>query len=242
MRHDIVRPCIIGVIVMASLLFALPAYTENNSLFLRENFNDLTSWKPLYFKNIKSHTEYSIEKIGEVSYLKAESNASASGIVFKREFKVFDNPKIRWRWKVSNVFKKGNAKEKAGDDYPLRIYIIFKYDPETASFGKKLKYGLAKNLYGEYPPDSSLNYIWANRKHDETIITNTYASEAKMIVLQQGADSTGEWFEQEVDIVEDYHKAFKKDPPAIASIAIMNDSDNTRERANSYIDYIEVYR
>ncbi len=242
MRDDVQSNCIIVIIVLYSLLVGSPASAEDKSVFFRDNFETLDSWKPLYFKNIEKHTEYSIDKEGEGSYLKAESNASASGIVFKQEFSVFDYPKIRWRWRVSNIFLKGNATEKAGDDYPLRIYIIFKYDPETASFGRKFKYGVAKKLYGEYPPDSSLNYIWANRKHDERLITNTYALEAKMVLLQQGPDNAGQWIEQEVDIVEDYHRAFKKDPPATASIAIMNDSDNTGESAISYIDYIEVFR
>ncbi len=232
-----------SIIIVALLLSAgAPALSENSPRFFRENFNELESWKPLYFNNIEKHTEYSIEKEGEVSYLKAESNASASGIVFKQEFDVLSFPKIRWRWKVTNVFKKGNAKEKSGDDYPLRIYIIFKYDPDTASFGRKIKYGLAKKLYGEYPPDSTLNYIWANRQHAEKIITNRYAEEAKMVLLQQGPKNAEQWIEQEVDILADYHKAFKKDPPSTASIAIMNDSDNTGESAVSYIDYIEVYR
>jgi hypothetical protein len=73
------------------------------------------------------------------------------------------------------------------------------------------------------------------------ILSNTYASEAKMIILQSGDANAGKWIQQEVDIIEDYHKAFGEDPPSIASLAIMNDSDNTGESAVSYIDYIEIY-
>ncbi len=143
---------------------------------------------------------------------------------------------------MSNVFQKGNAKKKSGDDYPIRVYIIFKYNPDTASFVKKIKYGLARKIYGEYPPHSSLNYIWANRSYKENIIQNSYASESKMIILQEGEENAGKWMEEEIDIIEDYHKAFGEDPPSIISLAIMNDSDNTGERAVSYIDYIEVLK
>jgi hypothetical protein len=48
--------------------------------------------------------------------------------------------------------------------------------------------------------------------------------------------------EEEANILEDYTKAFGAAPPAIASIAIMNDSDNTGESSVSYVDYIEVYK
>jgi len=219
-----------------------PVCAQNEGVFFREDFNSLENWKPLYFPKIKEHTKYSIEAEGGENCLKAESSASASGIIFKETFDVFEYPKIRWRWKVRNVYRKGNAWEKSGDDYPLRIYIIFKYDPETASFGQKLKYGLVRKIYGEYPPQSSLNYIWASREHNEKIIPNPYASESKMIILQTGEANAGKWIEQEINIIEDYHRAFGEDPPAVGSIAIMNDSDNTGESSVSWIDYIEISR
>jgi hypothetical protein len=45
-----------------------------------------------------------------------------------------------------------------------------------------------------------------------------------------------------VDVFEVYREAFGVLPPRTASIAIMNDSDNTGERSVSYVDYIEVYK
>lgn len=233
------------IVLFIAFILTVSAWSAQDSVnvaFLSDEFNDLVNWKPLYFKKIENHTDYTIDKDGSNSYLRAESNASASGIILRSEFNVFEFPRLKWRWKISNVLKKGNARHKSGDDYPLRVYIVFKYNPDTAPFGKKIRYGLVKQLYGEYPPHSSLNYIWANRQHDESIITNTYAAEAKMIVLQEGDDNAGKWIEQDVNILDDYHKAFLEDPPPIAGIAIMSDSDNTGERAVAYIDYIEIYR
>jgi hypothetical protein len=218
------------------------AYAEDNNILFHEDFKDLENWTALYFPKIKKHTQYSIVKEAGETYLKAESNASASAIIYKKEFNVYEYPKIRWKWKIDNVYKKGNVKEKSGDDYPIRVYVLFKYDPEKASFGKRIKYGLAKIIYGEYPPHSSLNYIWANKKDEKGIITNPYASEVKMIILQAGSEKDGKWHEEDINILEDYRKAFGTDPPPVAGIAIMNDSDNTGESSVSYIDYIEVYK
>lgn len=207
---------------------------------MHEDFYNLQNWKPLFFPKIKRHTEYTIEKDGELSCLRAESNASASGLILKKEFNVFEYPKLKWRWKISNIYLKGNAEEKSGDDYPLRIYVIFKYDPDKASLGQRIRYGLAKTIYGQYPPQSSLTYIWESRAHNKRIITSPYAEEAKMVILEAGAYNAGKWLHEEVNIVEDYRKAFGHMPPAIASLAIMNDSDNTGEKSVSYVDFIEV--
>ena len=214
---------------------------ERKSLF-REDFNDLNSWKPLYFPKIEDHTSYMIESNGSESYLKAESNASASAVLYKKEFNIYRYSRMRWRWKVENIYRNGDAKTKSGDDYSLRIYIVFKYDPEKAGFLERLRYNAAKLIYGEYPPHSSLNYIWANREHGETIITNAYTERSKMVLLQKGDANVGKWLIHDVNVIEDYEEAFGEKPPPIASIAIMNDSDNTGEKSISYLDYIEVYR
>jgi len=234
--------CIFIVAILLSLFCIGAASAETRSIFLRDDFNDLENWRPLVFPRIKQHSTYSIYKNGNDNVLKTSSNGSASGIIYKKEFNVYEYPKMRWRWKISNVYAKGNERTKSGDDYPVRIYVIFKYDPDAASFGQRLKYGIAKKIYGEYPPHSSLNYIWANRKHAERIITNAYADAAKMVLLEAGGEKINRWVEEEIDILDDYQKAFGTKPPAIAGIAIMNDPDNTGERSESFVDYIEVFK
>ena len=42
--------------------------------------------------------------------------------------------------------------------------------------------------------------------------------------------------------LEDYRRAFGEDPPAEASLAIMNDSDDTGQSAVSFVEFIEVFR
>jgi len=226
----------LGILVLPHL------YAQDKNILISEHFLNLENWRPLYFPKIKKHTRYAVVNEDGKTYLKAESNASASAIIYKKEFSVYEYPRMRWKWKADNIYNKGNVKEKSGDDYPVRVYVIFKYDPDKASFGQKIKYGLAKKIYGEYPPHSTLNYIWANRKDEVGIVTNSYADEAKMIILQSGPDRVGLWQEEDVNMLDDYRKAFGTDPPAIAGIAIMNDSDNTGEHSVSYIDYMEVYK
>ncbi len=104
-----------------------------------------------------------------------------------------------------------------------------------------MQYFTLKLIYGKYPPHSSLNYVWANRSHTNRIMTSNYTEKLKIITLEHGTEKVGTWIDENVNIVEDYRNAFGKDPPAVASIAIMNDSDNTGGNSQSYVDYIEIY-
>lgn len=228
--------------VILALLSTLQAQTGRRAVFISEGFESLAGWQPVSFRNIEEHSEYGIEQNGDESYLVAVSNSSASGIVLRKEFDVRDYPRARWRWKISGVYERGDATSKAGDDYPIRVYVIFHYDPEKASFTEKIKYGLAKTFYGEYPPLASLNYIWANRRHDRRVLTSPYTDRSKLIILQSGGEQAGEWVEEDVNMLADYQEAFGAEPPGRARIAVMNDADNTGESSVSRIDFIEVYR
>lgn len=224
---------LIFLIIIYSLLFS-----QN---ILRDDFENLDNWKPLTFKKIEKHTRYTIESGNPNGFiLKAESDGSASGMVWKESFNVKESPILRWKWKVSNVFSKGNAKTKSGDDYPIRIYVMFEYDPETAGFWESALYESAKLIYGQYPPYSILNYIWANKDFEEDIISNSFSDKAKMILLQKGSTHVGEWMVEEINILKDYYRAFGVDPPKNASLAIMSDADNTGESATAWIDFIEL--
>lgn len=230
-------------LVLLIVLFpSLGSAQEMRDILFREDFDSLENWKPLHFPKIKQHTRYSIESHGNENYLKAVSKASASALTYKKEFNVYEYPHVRWRWNAENVYEKGTPETKEGDDYPLRVYVTFKYDPGKAGYLEQLRYGTAKLLYGEYPPHSALNYVWANGKTGERIVTSPYTEKAKIIILQRGASHIGEWQTEEVNILKDYQAAFGGPPPAVANIAVMNDSDNTSEGSISYIDYIEVYK
>ena len=233
------------VLSAALLLAARPAAAAppaEATVLLREDFASLDAWRTLTFPKIGRHSTYEIVAgpgEGE-SWLRAQSDRSASGIVWRERFDVFEHPRLRWRWRVENVYERGDATKKAGDDYPLRVYVTFAYDPAQASAGKRLKYGLARAAYGEYPPDSGLNYVWESRESPAEFVTSPYTDSMVMYLKRKGAARVGEWVEEEADVLADYRRAFGKDPPRTASLAVMNDSDNTGEKAVSFIDWIEI--
>ena len=228
--------------IFATILLPAQGKSGAGDILFHDDFVDLDQWKPLTFPKIEAHSTYTIEADGDGSSLRAESNASASALVHRVVFDARRFNRVRWRWRIDHVYKAGDASLKSGDDYPIRVYVMFRFDPDEASFGEKLTYGIARSFYGEYPPHSSLNYLWANRAPTDRIMDSPYTDRSKMIILQWGNEKAGQWITEEVDILKDYREAFGKEPPAEASIAVMNDSDNTGEGSVSHVDFIEVYR
>lgn len=198
-------------------------------------------WKPLTFKKIPKLTSYELVKDGGAVVVKATSEASASGLIkeIKIDPKAF--PIVRWRWKVENLLKNSDVSRKGGDDYPARLYITFEYDPDKVSFGKKLKFKAGQAIFGDIPI-AALNYIWETKTPAGTIVENAYTDFAQMIVVESGPKKVGMWVEEERNIYEDYKKAFEEEPPMINGVAIMSDTDNTKERATAYYGDIEFVR
>jgi len=49
----------------------------------------------------------------------------------------------------------------------------------------------------------------------------------------------GLWVNEERNIYEDYKRAFGEEPPLMNGLAIMTDTDNTKERATAYYGDIQ---
>jgi Protein of unknown function (DUF3047) len=230
-----------GVFLAAWLLIA-PAWlwAESGAVFEVGKFSASQvgqaipdGWKPLTFKKIPKLTSYEVVKDGGVTVVKAVSEASASGLskpvlIDPKEF-----PIVRWRWKIDNVLQGSDVALKEGDDFPARLYITFQYDPDKVSFGKKLKFKAGQALFGDIPI-AALNYIWETKTPVGMIVDNAYTDFAKMVVVESGTQKVGVWIDEERNIYEDYKKAFGEEPPMIKGVAIMSDTDNTKERATAY--------
>ena len=190
-------------------------------------------WKPLTFKKIPKHTSYEVVKDGDVTVVKAVSEASASGLTKPVVIDPKEYPIVRWRWKIDHVLQRSDVALKEGDDFPARLYITFEYDPDKVSFGKKLKFKAGQALFGDIPI-AALNYIWDTKAPVGSIVENAYTDFARMVIVESGTQKVGMWIDEERNIYEDYKKAFGEEPPMINGVAIMSDTDNTKERATAY--------
>jgi hypothetical protein len=213
---------------------------QAKKIFLAEDFSNLSGWTPFCFLKGKKPTKYAPDVKDGVHCVQAQSDCSSSALVYKKEFDVYEYPAVKWKWMISNIYPKGDVKKKSANDSPARLYILFKYNPKNADFFTRLKYSMARMAYGTYPPGSSLCYLWANHRHKERILTSPTWKYCKNIVLEGGTEYLNRWREEKINILDDYRAAFGKDPPRMAAIAIVNNSDNLRGASTSWFGSIEI--
>lgn len=191
-------------------------------------------WQPLTFKKISRHTRYTIVKDNGRGVVRAVSEQSASGLTKNISVDPKEYPVIDWEWKVSNILSKGDASKKEGDDYPARIYVAFEYDSSRVGFFGRAKYEMYRALTGRYPPLHVINYIWGNKAPSGSMVSNPSSDRVVMFVVQSGSGRLNTWFKERRNVYQDYIRAFGQKPPRISDIAIMTDSDNTRESATAF--------
>lgn len=232
----------LGLVGVLALL-ASPAAWAESTLRPISQMTDLNDgWEPLEFPNIERHTRYRLVKDNGTQVVEASTRNSASGLIARLDLEPGDSLILQWRWKVSNTFEKGNAREESGDDYPARIYVAFEFEADKAGWFERAKRKTVEAVFGEELPGNAINYIWANRLPVGESVANPYAEETRMIAVTSGDSQAGEWVTVERDIVADYRAAFGEEPPRILGVAIMSDSDNTGESATAWYGDLQLRR
>lgn len=237
--HGTLVKCRFYALVLSCLLTALGTTHAQSRGYLEVGLfssakiteNLPAGWEPLTFSKIERHTNYSLVNAGDTVVVKAVSNQSASGLTRAISIDPAKYPVIQWQWKVDNILQKGDVTHKDGDDYSARIYITFALDPDRAGYLERLKHGAAKVIFGQDVPYRAISYIWGSNSPAGTMVANPYTDRVMMFVVEGGDEKVRQWVTEKRNIHKDYKQAFGEEPPMISGVAIMTDTDNTRESA-----------
>ena len=191
-------------------------------------------WQPLTFRRINRHTDYSLVDESGTVVVKAISDQSASGLMRAISIDPAEYPIIQWRWKVNSILQKGDVTSKDGDDYPARIYITFAFDSDKAGYLEWLEHKAARLIQGQDVPYRAISYIWGSNSPAGTMISNSYTDRTMMFIVEGGDEKLQQWVTERRNVYEDYKKAFGEEPTMISGVAIMTDTDNTRESATTW--------
>lgn len=173
-------------------------------------------------KSFTGKTQYEISRDEGQPCLLATSKGAASALYYKIDYDPREYPYIVWKWKVDNIIEKGDATQKSGDDYAARLFVVF-----PSSF---------------FVRTETLNYIWANKLPKDSSIPSPYTENDIMVSVQSGPAKTGKWLVESRNIYEDYKKYFGSQPEKVGAIAIMTDTDDTKEKASARYGTIAICR
>lgn len=201
-----------------------------------------SGWNPLDLKNIERATRYSIVTDGGTSVLRAESKASASGIVHRLQLDPGEYAWLRWRWKASNIIKSADLARKEGDDFAARLYVMFDYPMTKLNVFERSLIRLARLVYGDEVPLATLCYVWDGKASVGTNVPSAYTSRVRMIVVQSGSGRVNEWVAFERNVLADFQTAFGEPPARVTGVAVAADTDNTGEAVTTHFGDISFHK
>ncbi len=182
--------------LICGIPFAQPAAVEIADF----STGDLSGWRS---KSFKGQTEYGIRD----GALCARADGSASGLYREVAVDLETTPVLEWSWKVEEGFHRRDERNKKGDDYPARVYVIFSG-------------GIA------FWRTRAINYVWASSQPEGAQWPNAFTENARMIAVESGAGRQGRWVRESRNVREDYRRLFGEAPDRADAVAIMTDTDN----------------
>ena len=178
----------------------------------------LAGWETKVFRG---ETRYDLTELDSRTVLRAESRAAASGLVRKMAVDLEKTPYLHWSWRAENTLGTPNERQKAGDDYPARLYVV-------------VSGGLM------FWRTRSLNYVFASTMAAGSDWPNAFAGDSvRMLALRSGTAETGRWHEEKRNVREDLQRYFQEDIRRIDAVALMTDTDNTGGQAVAF--YGDIY-
>lgn len=178
----------------------------------RFSAGNLDGWEEKVFSG---QTDYQLVENSGKKVLQAKSHASASGQFKRVRVDLGRTPVLHWSWRVENTLKGVNEKNKSGDDYPARIYVVF-----------------SGGLF--FWRTRAINYVWSNNQPVGTTWKNAFTSNAMMVAVESGDNRVGDWVEEKRDIMADYRRLFGKNAGTVDAVAIMTDTDNSGQQATAW--------
>ncbi|MDQ6958493.1 MAG: DUF3047 domain-containing protein [Mariprofundaceae bacterium] len=215
--HNLRRLLLTGLFLLASgqPVFGDPIIKK----ILIGDFNQgsLAGWEQHGFEG---RTTYRIEKDGNDTILKASSHHSASALYHPVRIDLTQTPFLHWRWRIQHILPVSNERQKSGDDFPARIYLI-------SSGG--VFFWNAK----------AINYVWSSREPVNASWLNPFTANSMMLSVESGAKHAGQWRSYKRNVRKDFKRLSGKDVTHLEAVAIMTDTDNTKSDARA--SYGDIY-
>ncbi len=193
-----------GLALLLTLL-AAPAWGE--VWVGRFSQGDLSGWQAQRFHG---ETRYRIVVEAGRRFLRAEAEASASGLIKRVAVDLRRTPWLVWSWRPHQRLDGLDERRREGDDYVARLYAVV--DGGWAFWRHR-----------------ALNLVWSSNQRRGRVWANAYGGEAvRMIAVRGREDPVGRWVEERVDLRALLRRHLGAS--RIDAIALMTDTDDSGRR------------
>jgi hypothetical protein len=206
---------ILGATLLAASTLATAA--DEELMIGRFSAGDLNDWQT---KSFKGETRYTFDEKSGRRALFADSRGAASGLYREIRVDLTRTPWLNWSWRVDRVLNGVDERDKSGDDYPARVYVVVS---GGAAFWKT----------------RSLVYVWSSNQPVGATWNNAFTSNARVMALRSGTKDAGRWVSEKRDIRADFRQLFGTDIDRIDAVALMTDADNSGQSASAWYGDID---
>lgn len=206
------------IILMACLVLAITATVQRNTYAASEMSlpvgPDLAAlgWEMLKFDGIMPSI-FSGTADGVIDV----RSDSGSSVLYRT---VADDPvqarTLTWSWQVVDGLPATDLRNTDGDDRVLAVHVVFAED----DFMSRLK-----GAFHPFARGRVITYVWGDDKKAE--FPHPHLPDQGFMIIQKTSDyPTKKWFKETIDLEADYKRAFGKELPPVAYIAISGDADD----------------
>tara|TARA_A100001037_G_C14897497_1_gene521260 strand:+ start:74 stop:733 length:660 start_codon:yes stop_codon:yes gene_type:complete len=193
---------------------------EHTKIVFYFSEEELSKLKVRKVRGAENKTEYSIGQNDNGNYLKAIANNAASGLGKEMKIDLNKHPFINITWKIEQDIPGINEKSKKGHDFAARVFVIKKTGATPLS-------------------NRAINYVFSSNQELGSNSPSPYTKKSIDMVLATTKNNLNEWVTVKANVKEDFKKYHNLDVNKIDGIALMSDTDNSKQKSIAY--YQNIY-
>ena len=206
-------------LILVIALSQTTLYAEDIKVFefTDKELSELTVRK---VRGADNNTTYSIGSNKNGNYLKAIADNAASGLGKEIKIDLNKTPFINITWKVEKDIPGIDETAKKGHDFAARVFVIKKTGATALS-------------------NRAINYVFSSNQDVGSNSPSPYTKKSIDNVLATTKTNLNEWVTVKANVKEDFKKFHNLDVNELDGIAIMSDTDNSKQKSITY--YQNIY-
>ena len=205
------------ILVIALSQTALYAEEIKVFEFTDKELSELTVRK---VRGADNKTTYSVGSNENGNYLKAIADNAASGLGKEIKIDLNKTPFINITWKIEKDIPGIDETAKKGHDFAARVFVIKKTGATALS-------------------NRAVNYVFSSNQDVGSNSPSPYTKKSVDNVLATTKTNLNEWVTVKANVKKDFKKFHNLDVNELDGIAIMSDTDNSKQKSITY--YQNIY-